>query len=119
MKCLLTIFCTLLFSISSWANEVNIKLIHVHERYKNDRSISIEPSASHDGNVIYLSSHIPLEELQVIIRNGAGEILSSEIISVSPQHPSIISMGNAESGLYILELNDGENEYQGYFEIDQ
>jgi hypothetical protein len=119
MKRLLTIFCLLLFAITSWAEKVKIKLHQLGEKYEDDRSISVEPSASHDGNTIYLYSDIPLEKLQVTIKDGAGRIISSEVIPMFPQQPYSFSIGNVENGVYTLELYDGKEEYYGYFEITQ
>ena len=118
MKRLLIIFCTLLVSISLWAS-TRIKLNKCSARHEDDRSISVEPSASHDGNTIYLYSDIPLEKLQVTIKDGAGRIISSEVIPMFPQQPYSFSIGNVENGVYTLELYDGKEEYYGYFEITQ
>ena len=41
----------------------------------------------------------------------------SEFISLSSQQSYALSIGDAKEGIYILELNDGKEEYYGYFEI--
>lgn len=119
MKRLLIVLCTLLLSIGLWANKVRINLSKVKKGYEDVRSIPIEPSASHDGNTIYLYSDVPLDEVQVTIKDGIGQIISSETIAIFPQQPYTFSIGNIENGIYTLELNDGKEEYYGYFEITQ
>ena len=119
MKRLLIIFCALLLTISSWAKEVKIKLLPTTRRNAFERSLPTAPSASHDNNTIYLYSEIPLKELRVTVKNEAGDILSSEYVSLFPKQPYTFFIGNIENGVYILELNDGKYEYQGYFEISQ
>lgn len=109
--------CLFLFSLNSIADNKAIKLYKTINEKISDRSISIEPSAGYDNNAIYLYSDIRLDRLQVTIKNEAGDILISEMISVFPQQTSILSMENIGNGVYILELNDGKNEYRGYFEI--
>lgn len=118
MKRLLIFIYTLLLTFSLWANKVNIKFIDAENKFsENNRSISMPLSASHDGGTIYLYSDIRVEQLQITIKDGEGNSLFSEIISISSQQPYIFSIGNIENGTYILELNVGESRYQGYFEI--
>lgn len=117
MKRLLIIICALLLSIGSWAT--TIKLIRSKKINAFERSLPIEPSASYDNNTIYLYSEVPLENLQVAIKNETGEILFCEYVCVSPQYPYTFSIGNVENGIYILELDDGKYKYHGFFEINQ
>lgn len=121
MKRLLIISCTVLITLYSysWAEEVNIKFIPVTERCEDDRSIPIVPSASHEGNIISIYSDILLEKVQIAVKDGIGRILFSEVIPIFPQQPYTFSIGNIENGIYTLELNDGKEEYYGYFEIIQ
>lgn len=117
MKRLLIILLTLLLSTGSWANKERIKLNKIKKGYENVRSLSLEPSAYHDGNTLYLYSDVPLNELQVTVKDEAGRILSSEIVPIFPDQPYTFSIGEVENGIYTLELNDGKKEYYGYFEI--
>lgn len=117
MKRLLIIICAVLITFYSWAETVNIKLIPVTKRCENNRSIPVMPSASHEGSTISVYSDVPLNELQVTVKDETGRILSSEIISISPHQPYTFSISDVENGIYILEVNDGKKEYRGYFEI--
>jgi hypothetical protein len=53
----------------------------------------------------------------VTVKDEKGNIISSEFISLSSQQSYAFSIGGAKEGIYILELNDGKEEYYGYFEI--
>lgn len=117
MKCLLIIFFASVLSIISLDNQVDIALTKSEVERNIDRSISIELSASHNDNTICIYSNILLDELQATIKNAIGDILTSKVISVFPNQAFTFSIENIENGIYILELNDGKNEYQGYFEI--
>lgn len=117
MKRLLIIICTVLITFYSRAEEINIKLIPVKERIEDDRSIPIIPSARHKGSIISIYSDVPLNELQVTVKDETGRILSSEIVPIFPDQPYTFSIGEVENGIYTLELNDGKKEYYGYFEI--
>lgn len=117
MRRLISAICTLLFISSLWANSGNIELNKTKCTKNGERSIPIIPSAYHDGNTIILCSSIPLENLQVTIKDETGQAISEEIISISSQQPYIISIGNVEDGVYTLELIDGEEQYSGDFDV--
>lgn len=121
MKRLIIIICGLLFISSTWANRGVgvIELFKAKERNRQKRSIPIIPSAYYDAGTIILYSSILLENLQVTIINEVGQVISEDIILVSPQHPYEYSIENIEDGTYVLELSDGEEEYYGSFDISQ
>ena len=81
------------------------------------RSLVTEPTANHEGNTIYLQSDVFIKELQVTVKDEKRNIIFSEFISLSSQQSYALSIGDAKEGIYILELNDGKEEYYGYFEI--
>lgn len=118
MKRLIVAICTLLFT-SIWANSGEIKLNKAMYKATYERSMPIIPSVHLNGNTIILSTSIPLENLQVTIKDETDQVISEETIFVSPQQPYTFSIENVEDGSYILELNDGEEEYYGSFEITQ
>lgn len=99
MKRLLIIICTVLITFYSWAEEINIKLIPVKERIEDDRSIPIIPSARHKGSIISIYSDVPLNELQVTVKDETGRILSSEIAPIFPDQPYTFSIGEVENGI--------------------
>lgn len=118
MKRLLIILCVFLVTASIRATEVSIKFEKICDGYENDRSLSLQPYASHDGSIIHLYSDFPIETMQVTVKDAMGNILSWETISLNPEQPYTFSIGDVATGVYMLELNDGRNKYRGYFEID-
>ena len=108
-----------LFSMNEVTENRSIKLCKTHDDKISNRSISIEPTASHDNNVIYLYSDIALNELQITVKNEIGEIIFTQNITLTPEQPYTYSIENIENGSYILELDEGESKYRGYFEIYQ
>ena len=107
MKRLLIIICSCLLYIGLCSAKTKI---YLERKQKNaqTRSLVTEPTANHEGNTIYL---------QVTVKDEKGNIISSEFISLSSQQSYAFSIGGAKEGIYILELNDGKEEYYGYFEI--
>lgn len=104
------------FCICLCPAKIKIILSKTEEKVQ-ERSVIIEPTAYYEANTIYLQSDILIEELQVTIKDKEGNVISSEIIFLSPEQSYDFSLGDIENGIYLLELNDGENGYYGYFEI--
>lgn len=120
MKRLIIMVCTLLILITtSWAHRKPIDLKKSRHRNREERTIPLVPSAYQDGSTIYLYSKLPLENLQVTIKDEAGQVISDETIFVYPQQPYIFLIQNVVDGVYTLELCNGQDEYYGYFEINQ
>lgn len=118
MKRLLITFFVLLLTIGLYADGVKIRLYKTDKRHTEERSIQITPLVYQDGNVIYLYSDIPIEQLQVTIKDEIGQIISLETISIQPRQSYTLFIDSIENGDYILELNDGKEEYHGYFKLE-
>lgn len=110
MKRLLIIICSCLLYIGLCSAKTKI---YLERKQKNaqTRSLVTEPTANHEGNTIYLQSDVSIKELQVTVKDEKGNIISSEFISLSSQQSYAFSIGGAKEGIYILELNDGKEEY--------
>ena len=67
MKRLLLILICFLFCRNCIAQEMPIQLYHDYndDRVKDKRSLSMEPTVSHDRNVIYIHSDIVIENMQI------------------------------------------------------
>ncbi|MCI1648720.1 MAG: DUF3244 domain-containing protein [Bacteroides sp.] len=118
MKRLLSICVFILLGLSVGAEEVNIQL----SRHKDDdvdtRSLIIEPTATHDEDVvhIYYDDYL-LENLQITVKDSSGNVIYSNIASVSCNYSYSFILNNIESGEYMLELSYGNNFLYGYFSI--
>jgi len=112
LGCFLALFC-----VSAFADEINIHFEKDSQPTKT-RSLSMEPTATHDENVvhIYYSDYL-LENLQVTVKDLSGNTVYSNVVSVSYDHPYLFILDNVESGDYILELNYGNKAIYGYFSI--
>lgn len=114
MKHLLIACLALFCSATSWAEE--IKFIK-SEAGQDLRSIVIEPTASIDGNTISIFSIITIQDVQVTVKDMAGNIIYTNIIAIpSKQHYSF-SLDDIESGNYVLEVIYMNKYYYGYFAL--
>ena len=104
MKRLLIIICSCLLYIGLCSAKTKI---YLERKQKNAQTRSL----------VYLQSDVFIKELQVTVKDEKRNIIFSEFISLSSQQSYALSIGDAKEGIYILELNDGKEEYYGYFEI--
>ncbi|MCR6508603.1 DUF3244 domain-containing protein [Bacteroides sp. KH569_7] len=116
MKLLLIVLSALLFSSNLSAKDIKIELTEI-KHSTNDRSVFLIPTVIHDGNNLHFVSDVPLANLQILIKDNIGKIISIQEIALLPKQPYSYDIGNLESGTYILELNNGKHKYQGYFEV--
>ncbi len=117
MKRLLSICFFILLCISIKAEEVNIILTHHEDEDIDTRSLSIDPTATHDANTVYIYYADYLANVQVTVKDLSGNTVYSNVICVSYNQPYSFILSNAESGEYKLELEYGVKYYYGYFEI--
>lgn len=98
LGCFLALFCA-----NGFADEINIHL--EISKHGSTRSLSVEPTATYDENVvhIYYDDYL-LENLLIIVKDSSGNIVYSNMVSVSYNQPYSFSLGNIESGDYVLEL---------------
>lgn len=119
MKRLLFIFVALSVGINMWAK----RKIHLNKDKQREKDTDCrmpvgEPTADCENRSLFLSFNGPLDKLQIVVKDGAGQIVYSDFLfSIFPNQCYAFSIGNVEDGVYILELNDGDTEYSGYFEI--
>lgn len=73
------------------------------------RSISSSPSLSIDGNTLYIYSHKQLDNLRVQIKDLAGNLICSEVITVLSGAEYPISLDAIPSGDYQVLLTQGDN----------
>lgn len=98
------------------ATETPIVLESEPEDWERDkRSLTIIPSASHDGNILYLSSDLSISDLQVIIRDENGNVVYSSTVVLSERMALVLPV---EAGNYSIELLYGEEYLYGYFSIE-
>ena len=71
MKRILFIFISYLLYMDGMAQETQIQLYkeNVDDWVKDDRSLPIMPTATHDGNIISIYSDMPIEKLEIAIKD--------------------------------------------------
>ena len=118
MKRLLIILSALLFSIYSWSDEVKLDIAK-RRGLEDDRSEYAIPMVTHDNRILNFYSEKNLDNLTILLKNGYGETIISESISLPAQQVYTIHLGDIENDVYILELKVDGIVYSGYVEIYQ
>jgi len=116
MKRLILLLFTGMMFLSVFAEEKSIEL---QKRACNVelRSLTLPPTVTHDGNILYIYSDIPLENLQVVVTDlSTGEMLHFDNITTSYGQPYILFL-NEKKGNYKIELNIGQTCYWGFFNL--
>lgn len=118
MKQALLGFLFALFCIQAFGEEVNIELHKDTPIGIGTRSLSVDPTATHDGNIvsIYYANYL-LANVQVTVKELSGNTVYSNVISVSYAQPYSFTLSNVESGEYVLELSYENKTLYGFFKI--
>jgi hypothetical protein len=118
MKRLLSTCLFILLCLGIQAEEVNIQLHHHEDGDIDTRSLSIDPTVTHDANTIYIYyTGYLLANVQIMVKDLLGNIVYSNVISVSYSQPYSFILSNAESGEYKIELNYENKLLYGYFAL--
>lgn len=111
LGCLFALVC-----VNALGEEVNIEL--EKKEWIGTRSLSISPTAAHDGNAFYIYyEDYLLTNLQVTVKDLSGNTIYSNVISVSYSQPYSFVLDNVESGEYMLELSYENKLLYGYFSL--
>lgn len=80
----------------------------------NKRSITLEPTATVDGNTIRIYSNMTIESVSAVIKNQSGNIVYSNI-NMTPSTCHIFEVYDLAEGVYTLEFECGDVVFYGYF----
>lgn len=117
MRPFVTLLLIIFSSICLFAEERNIEL-QERKAELGARSLNYKPAVSYDGNILYIHSEIPLENLQVSVTDlYSGITIYYTNITVINNLPYTLQPQNIGIGNYLLELNIGQKSYYGYFEV--
>ena len=116
MKRILFIFISFLFYMDGMAQETQIQLYteNVDDWVKDDRSLPIMPTATHDGNIISIYSDMPIEKLEIAIKDTYKNIIHSAII-IGYSKCHTFELPRLPKGKYTIELTIGEESFYGHF----
>jgi Protein of unknown function (DUF3244). len=118
MKRLLSTCLFILLCLGIRAEEVNIQLHHHEDGDIDTRSLSIDPTVTHDANTIYIYyTGYLFANVQVTVKDLFGNIIYSNFIIVSYNQPYSFVLNNVESGECKIELSYGNKLLYGYFAL--
>ena len=85
---------------------------------ERERFIDYRPSVSHDGDILYIYSEVPLVGLRVMLKDMNGMIVYSNVASIASKEKIALPL-MIGSGSYIIELNEScsHNVLYGYITI--
>lgn len=121
MKHLITLLMVLLCNLAVWADNVEIPLDSTQNPSgqagnveKDKRSLSFAPTASHDGNTVYIYSSIPSEEIQITVLDEVGNVVyENEVVG-----SYVFTLSGSIAGKLTLVLETKEGIYQGNFNVE-
>lgn len=114
----LGIFCCI--DIAAIEKEIPIqKMSDTKEEWnKDERSITLEPTATIDGNIIRIYTNVTISGLHTFIKDSMGNIVYA-YNDMTPSRCHTFEVYDLPEGEYILEVEIGEESYYGDFIIDK
>lgn len=122
MKPFFILLIGLLCCLNGWADEVKIPLEKkVSGNYesgpRDERSLSNEPVATHDGSQVYIYSEKTLENVCIRVTDSQGiTCFEQEVNSIVGQYVFRLSM--LGSGIFTLSIFTSEEVYEGEFVLE-
>ena len=116
MKRLFFFLALIVSGIYGWSEE-EIILNNDSDRIKDERSLSIAPTASHDGNVVTIYSEKTLEDVSIYVVDVYGGILYSMEESTLIGNYTFTLDGNPK-GTLTLVIQTSEGYYEGEFSLE-
>lgn len=110
------IFCA--FPLLSFAAEqrINVDTKGWLEAHRG-RSILSVPVLTHDDNLLFIYSDVPLENLQVQVEDEFGNVVYVDNVSVAAGQKYSFMLEGLFSGNYMIELFCGEKSLWGCLDI--
>lgn len=85
-------------------------------RVNDERSISIKPTASINGNTLCIYTNFPVEDLQIVVKDSYNNtVYSNNDAACSRSHNFELNELSKEE--YAVELTIGDVKFHGYFSI--
>lgn len=116
LKEILFIVCCF-FSIVALAEEKQIEEYAAGWHGRGARSLPSIPVLSHDGNILYVYSDVPLENLQIQVKDASGSVVHMENVSIDGRQKYFFVLELVSAGSYVIELLCGEKYLYGSFEL--
>lgn len=110
----LILFCIL--PILSFAAERMIE-VNLQRWYESGRSMPSIPVLSHDGNILFIYSDVPLENLQLRVKDESGNVIYVDNVSIATGQKYSFILEGVSAGNYVIELSCGEKSLRGCLDI--
>lgn len=119
MKHLFLVFICSFFCMNSWAEKISIDLSRApHDEWLPEyRSMSVEPTAAIDGNIISIDSYISIENLQITIKDVDDNVVYSDVVIVSANQTYSFVLNATPGEEYTIELAYGDSSLCGSFKL--
>ena len=119
MRHLLLTCISFLFCINSLAEEVVVELYrnYPEDRGKDYCSITLEPTATIDGNTIRIYTNVAIMDFHASIKDSMGNTVYT-YNDTAPSRCHTFEVYGLPEGEYILEFKIGEDSFYGDFIID-
>lgn len=83
---------------------------------RGDRSIDYRPLVSHDGDILYIYSEVPLVGLRVTVKDMNGMVVYSNVLSITGGDKVVLDL-DVVGGEFLLILNDNNRCLYGIFSL--
>lgn len=83
---------------------------------RGDRSINYCPFVSHDGDILYIYSEVPLVGLRVTVKDMNGMVVYSNVLSITGGDKVVLDL-YVVGGEFLLILNDNSRCLYGIFSL--
>lgn len=100
----------------SFATERKID-VKDNEWHADIRSMLSIPMLSHDGNILYIYSDVPLENLQIQVKDVSGNVVCEDDVSITAGQKYSFFMNIILEGEYTIELVCCKNFLYGYLTL--
>lgn len=120
MKLLFFILISFPFYMNCLAQEIVIPLYRdaPKDQTIDDRSLSMEPTASHDRNVVYIHSYIAIENIQIKIRDKHKNIIYTNQLTILQSQNYSFNFNSSGEREFTIELSYKGINLEGDFTID-
>lgn len=117
MKRLLLINLYFLACLATWGEQTTLQLFQDirDEVLKDQRSISILPTASYDGNTIFINSYIHIEDLQILVKDADNNVVYSDLACLPANNTLSLVLDVVPGEEYVIELAYGDTFLFGRF----
>ena len=83
---------------------------------ERERFIDYRPLVSHDGDILYIYSEVPLVGLRVTVKDMNGMVVYSNVLSITGGDKVVLDL-DVVGGEFLLILNDNNRCLYGIFSL--